>query len=32
MWPYEEYFLETIGYKRTGSFERLEFFREGERV
>ena len=32
MWLYEEYFLETIDYKRTGSFERLESFREGERV
>ena len=27
MWPYEEYFLETIDYKRTGSFQRLERFR-----
>ena len=32
MWPYNEYFLETIDYERTGSFERLEFFREGERL
>ena len=31
MWPYNEDFFETIDNKRTGSFERLEFFREGER-
>ena len=29
-WLYEEYFLETIDYKRTGSFRRLERFRESE--
>ena len=27
MWPYDEYFLETIDYKRTGSFQILEHFR-----
>ena len=30
MWPYTEYFLETIHYKRTGSFQRLECFRTQE--
>ena len=30
MWPYTEYFLETIDYKRTGSFQRLERFRVNE--
>ena len=32
IWPYEEYFLETIDYKRTGSFLRLERFREEQQA
>ena len=30
MWPYTEYFLENIDYRRRGNIERLERFREEE--
>ena len=32
MWPYEEDFLETIDFKITGSFQRLESFRAEQRA